>query len=69
MAAASVCVPRASRSCFLPLQETFEDQQVGLVRDPRELQLLPLVPERGRLCVCPLRGKSFFPPVLWNSRN
>ena len=45
MAAASVPVPWMSSSCFLPLQETLQDQQVGLTQASFKLLLLLWVPE------------------------
>ena len=32
MAATSICVPKGSPSCFLPLQEALQDEKVGLTR-------------------------------------
>ena len=40
MAAASVCCPRVNLGCLLPLQETLQDQQVGLAQAPFKLLLL-----------------------------
>ena len=51
MAAASVCVPRVSSSCLLPLQKALQDQQVGLTQAPFKWLLLPWLPERVRFCV------------------
>ena len=61
MAATSVYVPRVIHSCHLLLQETLQDQQVGLAQAPIKLLLLPWVPVHVRFCVCPLRVKSLFP--------
>ena len=51
MAAASVCVPRVSSSCLLPLQKALQDQQVGLTQTPFKWLLLPWLPEHVRFCV------------------
>ena len=63
MAAVSVCVPRMNFSCLLPLQETLQDQQVGLTQAPFKL-LLPCILEYVRFYVNPLRVESLFPIVL-----
>ena len=54
MAATSVSVSRNILSYLLPLQETLQDQQVGLTQVP--LKLLPLCwdLEYVRFCVRPL---------------
>ena len=67
MAAASVCVPRVSPNCLLLLQETLQDQQVGLTQVSFKLLLLPWVLEHVKLCVHPLRVESLLPPTLWVS--
>lgn len=33
-AAASVCIPRMSSSCLLPLWEALQEQQVSQIQDP-----------------------------------
>ena len=58
---ASVYIPRVSLSHPLPLQETLQDQQVGLAQGPIKLLLLPWVPMCKRFCVCPLKVKSVSP--------
>ena len=63
----SVCVPRVSPSCLLPLWETLQDQQVGPRQASFKLLLLPWVLERVWFCECPLRVESVFPTVLWDS--
>ena len=60
-------VPRGSYICFLPLQETLQDQHIGLTQAPIKLLFLPWVLECVRFCVCPLRVKSPFPLLLWDS--
>ena len=50
-------------------KETLPDQQVGLTLTPVKLLLLPWVPVCMRFCVCPIRVKSLFSPVLWGSQN
>ena len=71
MAATSVCVPSMRLSppylTTLPLQGA--DQQVGLDQGPLKLLLLPWVWVSVRFCVCPLRMKCLFPPVLRGSRS
>ena len=71
MAATSVCVPSMRLSppylTTLPLQGA--DQQVGLDQVPIKLLLLPWVWVSVRFCVCPLRMKCLFPPVLRGSRS
>ena len=66
---ASVYIPRVSLSHPLPLQETLQDQQVGLAQAPIKLPLLSRVLVYMRFCVHPLKVKSLFPPVLWGSCN
>ena len=60
MAASSLCVPRVSCSCFLPLQEILQIQQVGLTEAPFKSLLLPWVPEHVRCWVHPFRVESQF---------
>ena len=62
MAATRVSVPSVSHTHSLPLQETLQDQQVGLAQALDKLLLLPCV--HGVLYV-PLRMKSLFAPGLW----
>ena len=69
VAATNVCVLRVSLSYPLPLQETLQDQQVGLAQAPIKLLLFPWILVHVRFCVCPLAVKSLFPPVLWASCN
>ena len=69
MAAASVCVPRVSFSCLLPLQDTLQYQWVGLTQAPFKLLLLPWVLEHVRFCVCPLSVASLFLPALCVSQK
>ena len=64
MAAAHVFVLKVSCSCLLPLPETLQDQQVGLIQDLFKLLLLPWVLECVRFCVGPLRVESLLPTVL-----
>ena len=59
MATASVYVPRVSCSCFLPLQEALQDQQVGLTQAPFKLLLLPWVLKLEIFCVYLLRGDLY----------
>ena len=66
---ASVLVLTVRQSHPLPLQETLQHQQVGLVQSPMGSLLLSLVPMRTLLCVCPPRVESLFPPVLLKSCN
>ena len=61
--------PEWSFSHFLPLQETLQDQQVGLTQAPFRLLLLPWVLENVRFCVCPLRIESVFPTALWSPKS
>ena len=56
MAAVSVYVSRV-RPLPPPLQETLQDQQVGLAQAPIKLLLLPWFPEPVRFCVHPLCDK------------
>ena len=67
--AASVPLPTVSHSHPLPLQETLQHQQVGLVQSPMGSLLLPWVSMRTLLCVCPPRVESLFHVVLSESRN
>ena len=67
MAATGVYVPRVSPSCLLPLQETFQDQQVGLAQAPFKLLHLPWVLEQVGFYVHPLRLEPLFPTALWLS--
>ena len=60
----SVCVPRVSSSCLLSLQETLQDQQVGLTQAPFKLLLLPWILECELLCVPFKRGVSISPSPL-----
>ena len=63
--AASVLVLTVSHSHPLPLQETLQRQQVGLVQSPMGSLLLPLGPDaHTTLCV-----ESLFPPVPSRSCN
>ena len=64
MAAASVYIPGMSPSFLLPLQETLQDQQVGLIQVPFTLLLLPWVLEHVRFRMHALRVESLFPPAL-----
>ena len=66
MAAVSVYVSRV-RPLPPPLQETLQDQQVGLAQAPIKLLLLPWFPEPVRFCVHPLRIKFLVPSVLCSS--
>ena len=65
MAATSVCVPRVSCSCFLPLWESLQDKQVGLTQITFKLLLLPWV-QVCEIFLCPLRVESIShsPPSL-----
>ena len=67
MADASVCVPKVSHSCPLPLQETLQDQQVCLTQASIKLLLLLWVLVNIRFCVHPLRVTTLFPLVLGDS--
>ena len=66
MAATSVCVLRVSHShtppthTHIPLQETAQDQQVGLAQAPIKLLLLTWVPVRIRFCVHPFKSEVSF---------
>lgn len=62
MAATRVSVPSMSHTRSLPLQETLQDQQVGLAQALNKLLPLPCV--HGVLYV-PLRMESLFAPGLW----
>ena len=64
LSAASVSIPRGSRSCLLPLQEALQGQQMGLTLAP--FKLLPLFwdSEHVRFCMCPLKVESLFPLTL-----
>ena len=64
MAAASVYIPGMSPSFLLPLQETLQDQQVGLIQVPFPLLLLLWVLEHVRFCMHALRVDSLFSPAL-----
>ena len=55
---------RLSTNCLLPLCETVQDQQVGLIQTPFKLLLLIWVPEHVRFCVHPLRVECLFPTAL-----
>ena len=55
-----VCFPRVSCSSPPFLQETVQDQQVGLAQASIRLLLLPWVPVHVKFCVCPLKVKSLF---------
>lgn len=57
----SVCVPRVSSSCLLPLPEILQDQQACLIQAPLKSLLLPWVLEQVRLCVCAVRVSLYFP--------
>ena len=61
---ASVLVLTVRDSHHLPLQETLQHQQVGLIQSPMGSLLLPLDPNAHTTCVCPPRVESLFPPVL-----
>ena len=65
LASTSVCVPRVTSSCLLPLWETLQDQQVGLTQAPFKLLLQPWVLECVRFCVHPLRMESLSPTAFW----
>ena len=58
VATTSVCVPRVSSICLLPVQETLQDQQVGLTQAPLKSLPLPWVLEHVRFCVRSLRVES-----------
>ena len=62
MAAASICVPRVSHTCLLHLQETLQEQQVGLTQAPIKLLLLSW--SVVRFCVCSLSEISISPSPL-----
>ena len=64
MAVASIDVPRVSSSFLLPLQETLQDQEVGLTQTPFKLLLLLWVPGSVRFCLCSLRVESLLPIAL-----
>ena len=49
-----------------PLQETLQEQQVGLAQAPMKSLLLSLVPVWTRPCVQSPRVESLFPQVLWS---
>ena len=49
-----------SSSCFLPLWESLQDQQVGLTQAPFTLLLLPRVSEHEILCA-PFKNGVYFP--------
>ena len=60
--AASVLVPTVKQSHLLPLQETPQHQQVGLVQSPPGSLLLPLGPDaHTTLCVPSKSGVSVSP--------
>ena len=65
MAAATVCVPRVSFSCLLPLWKTLS--VIRFHQAPFKLVLLPWVPEHVRYCVLCLRVESLFPTAPWVS--
>ena len=69
MASASYYVPRVSTSCLLPLQETLQDQQVGLTQGHFKLLPPPWVLECVGFCVCSLRVKSLLCTALWLSQT
>ena len=55
----------ATASRLLPLQETFQDQQVDVAQAPIKLLLLPWVPVHMKFCVYSWKVKPVFPPVFW----
>ena len=60
----SMYVPRVSSSCLLPLQESLQDQQMGLTQAPFKLLPLHWVSDHVRFCVCRTRTESLFPTAL-----
>ena len=66
MAATSVCAPRVSSRCLLPLQQT---QRSAGGSDPGSFQITAssLGLRACGFCVCPLRVKSLFLTALWLS--
>ena len=55
-----------SHSHPLPLQESLQHQEVGLVQSPLGSLFLTLGPD-VHTTLCPLRVESLFPPVLSKS--
>lgn len=65
-AAASICVPTVSPSCFLPLQEALQVQQVGLTQVFLTFLLLPQGLECARF-ICVLQEWSLYFTAHWLS--
>ena len=66
--AACVLIPAVSHIHPLPLLETLQHYQVGLVQSPMGSLLLPPGSWYAHYFVCALQ-ESLFPPVLWKSCN
>lgn len=64
VSATGVCVPRVSLNRPPPLQETLQEQQVGLAQAPIKLLLLPWVLVRVRFCAA-LEEWGLCSLVLW----
>lgn len=58
MATTSICVPKVSSSGLLPLLETLQGQQVGVIRNPIKLLFLPWLLEPVNFCMCSFIGTS-----------
>ena len=54
-----IAIPRVSSSCLLTVQETLQDQQVGVT------QVSALGPGVCEICVQHLRVESLFPIGIW----
>ena len=61
--------PSRNHSGAPPPQETFQDQQAGLLQAPVESLLLSSILAHRRFCAIPLRVKSLSPPALWRFGN